>query len=334
MHSDTGLRLKANDQQVRNADFSQDRFARLDDGGVPSPLSFDDILSALQSIFSDIRHPVRSAWGEHIPFLFGLMTLLRPRRYVELGVHTGGSFFAACQAVRSFQTNTKCVAVDNWIGEDHAGLHDAGLFEEFRATLEEYGDFAGYIRADFDEAVRNFEDGSIDLLHIDGFHTMEAARHDFETWVGKMSSTGVILFHDVNEFRANFGVWRFWQFAREQYPHIEFGHGHGLGVLVVGKDNPLLGNIDGSSVSPMSPTASNFLQVVCGGVGQLAWSSAQTKDACTDIEAARAREATLSAERIAHLEKTIDELRSSTSWRITKPLRAMKAMLSGSRQAD
>jgi hypothetical protein len=332
VHSDTGLRLKANDQKVGNADFSQDRFARLDDGGVPSPLSFDDILSALQSIFSDIRHPVRSAWGEHIPFLFGLMTLLRPRRYVELGVHTGGSFFAACQAVRSFQTNTRCVAVDNWIGEDHAGMHDAGLFEEFRATLEEYGDFAGYIRADFDEAVRNFEDGSIDLLHIDGFHTMEAVRNDFETWVGKMSSRGVILFHDVNEFRANFGVWRFWHLVRDQYPHIEFGHGHGLGVLVVGKESPLLRAIEGSTVSLLSQTSKNFLQVVCGGVGQLAWDAAQTRDARAAVEAALVREAALSRDRMAHLEKTIDELRNSTSWKITKPLRAMKALLSRSRQ--
>jgi hypothetical protein len=104
-------------------------------------------------------------------------------------------------------------------------------------------------------------------------------------------------------------------------------------VLIVGKKSPLLGNLDGSSVSLMSPTVRDFLQVVCGGVGQLAWSAAQTKNARTGAEAAMAGEVALSRERIAHLERTIDELRNSTSWRITKPLRAMKTLLTGSRQA-
>ena len=40
------------------------------------------------------------------------------------------------------------------------------------------------------------------------FHAHEAAKGDFERWLPKLSARGVILFHDTNEHRKDFGVWR------------------------------------------------------------------------------------------------------------------------------
>ena len=180
-----------------------------------------------------------TAWTEHAPFAFWLVGTVRPRTYVELGTHTGFSYFAVCQAVERRQTGTSCYAIDTWIGDEHAGFYGAEVYDRVSAYEQaHYSAFSTLIRETFDEAVARFPDGSIDLLHIDGQHFYEDARHDFETWRPKLSERAIVLFHDTNVRERGFGVYRLWQELRNEYPAFEFLHGHGLGVLGYGTDIP------------------------------------------------------------------------------------------------
>ncbi len=179
--------------------------------------------------------PSQPYWIGHIPFAFWIVEALKPKVLVELGTHTANSYFAFCQAVEGLGLNTKCYAVDTWKGDDHTGSYGEEIFatvDNYNAT--HYAAFSTLVRSTFDQARAHFTDGSVDLLHIDGCHTFEAVKHDFETWLPKMSAQGVVLLHDTNVRRDQFGVSRLFERLRGEYPAFEFYQSHGLGVVGVG----------------------------------------------------------------------------------------------------
>jgi predicted O-methyltransferase YrrM len=185
-------------------------------------------------------------WIGHIPFAFELIARLRPRILVELGTYSGSSFAAFCQAVEACGLDTRCYGVDLWEGDVHMGKFDESLYREISEYLEtNYRSIATLMRKDFNEASALFADKSVDLLHIDGTHTYEAVSNDFHTWLPKMSQEGVVLFHDVNVNVENtgpasekFGVRKVFDEVKGAYPHLEFDHCWGLGMLVVGSRAP------------------------------------------------------------------------------------------------
>ena len=188
-----------------------------------------------RSLFLRPTYLAQSAWLEHIPFALWLVETLRPRNIVELGTHYGSSYFSFCQAVSKLDLETNCFAVDTWGGDEHAGQYGEEVYKQVSEyNQQHYSDFSTLIRSTFDQALDHFPQGSIDLLHIDGLHTFEAVRHDFESWLPKLSENAVVIMHDTNVRERGFGVFQLLDELKQQYPHFEFVHGHGLGVVGVG----------------------------------------------------------------------------------------------------
>jgi hypothetical protein len=209
-----------------------------------------DAIPAPPADFNPLRHPILfdtphllsidSTWVGHVPLAYLMIDLCRPRVLVELGTHHGDSYCAFCQAIASLQVQARRFAIDTWEGDEQTGAYDDRILAALKAHHDPlYGTFSALLRTTFDDAVEQFEDGSIDLLHFDGPPTYRDAKHAFDRWLPKMSDRGVMLFHDVGErHEPGFGAWRAWEIASWKGPSFELTHAHGLGIVAVGSSPP------------------------------------------------------------------------------------------------
>ncbi|PEJ60421.1 hypothetical protein CN692_03215 [Bacillus sp. AFS002410] len=173
-----------------------------------------------------------SAWKGHAKFAYDLVQFVNPKKIVELGTHYGFSFFCFCQSVKNNNISSECFAIDSWQGDLHSGLYNDEVYNTVYEVVQNYYQKeAKMLRSSFDTAIKNFEDETIDILHIDGFHTYEAVSHDYTTWLPKLAKEGIVLIHDTEVRLQDFGVYKFWEEIRQQHPSFEFTHSHGLGVL-------------------------------------------------------------------------------------------------------
>lgn len=277
-----------------------------------------------------------NAWVGHLPFAAWVIQEIEPKIFVELGTHTGNSYFAFCQSVVENNIPTKCYAVDTWQGDEHAGQYSNDVFVKVNEhNQEHYAEFSLLFRMTFDDALSSFADESIDLLHIDGLHTYESVRHDFETWLPKLAPGAVVMFHDTNVRERGFGVWKLWEELQVNYSNnLEFVHSHGLGVLQI---NNVPYNKKFEWLQPDTFTKQQLISYFASiGARQLErYESYELKTYVANLRQAIAEcdgqidslNQTI-AEREKHFEEWALKIVSSTSWRITLPLREAKKWVS------
>jgi O-antigen biosynthesis protein len=169
---------------------------------------------------------VSSTWLEHAPFVFWLIDALRPSLVVNAGVSDGFVYPAICQAVAHLGEVSKCIALvtdkDGW--PDAAELSDLDAFNSYR-----YAAFSSIVRASNVQAacdrIAEFANGSVDLLILSAT-SIDSRRTDEQLapWLPKLSSEAVVL--------ARTGA------ASMHYPSFHFSHGGGLDVIATGADVP------------------------------------------------------------------------------------------------
>ena len=164
---------------------------------------------------------LRSAWKGHRDFANWLVNKLQPTTIVDLGVDYGFSLF--CLAEPNIG---RVYGIDSFEGDIHAGAHTDAYDTVVRVMAENNYQNIELIKGFFDDVVVNWNK-NIDILHIDGLHTYEAALNDYQKWTKFVPHHGVILMHDTVAFRD--GVGRV--FNEITLPKVHFPHSEGLGVI-------------------------------------------------------------------------------------------------------
>lgn len=173
-------------------------------------------------------------WAGHTFFAYDLIKNKKPKTLVELGSYKGTSSASFMQGVKDEGLETDLYFVDSWEGEEQTGFYTEDVYTIFTNLVKKYfSDLKVHpLKMYFDEALKQFEDKSVDILHIDGLHTYDAVKHDYNTWKRTVKDDGVILFHDIKV--SNFGVKEVWEEVKAENPNatfIEFEHNYGLGVM-------------------------------------------------------------------------------------------------------
>ncbi len=204
-----------------------------------APLSPDDFSAA--AVGAVVRQ-LYSAASEHtrlIPFISGLAALLKPRRFIDLGLSHGAIFAAVCQAAADLKIDTQCVAVDTWSAEDHPGLPPAAL-SDLRAFMALKYPKQHSVQASPKGALSCFEPDSIDLVRFNGRTDKETLLADIEDWLPRMTDQGVVLMTGVTVYENGCEGWQVWEELRERYPSITLPFSGGLGLAWVGaEDSPI-----------------------------------------------------------------------------------------------
>ncbi|MFK4805851.1 class I SAM-dependent methyltransferase [Microbacterium sp. ZW CA_36] len=282
------------------------------------------------------HYPV-SAWYTHAPFAAWLVDVLRPANVAELGTHMGFSCFAFAEAAARLGHTITISALDSWMGDDQAGFYGEDVLESVRGTAElDYPASVRLVRGFFSDSRPRFADASIDLLHIDGRHAYEDVLQDYEQWRSVVRDGGVILFHDTAERERGFGVWRLWDELRDANPTFTFNHGHGLGVLGVGD----VRNDDLRKLFAADDGTADRIRDDFASLGAEVAHRAELDTLPEELRHARLH-ATQLLDKVAWLEgenehlrsavaardQRIGALESSTSWRVTAPLRAVRRVV-------
>lgn len=180
-------------------------------------------------------NPLLSTWQGHMIFGYDLVCNIEPKVIVELGVQSGYSLLSFAQAIKDRNLKTRIIGVDTWEGDKHTHKYDPNTLNKLKEIISKYyPDVNIELRQElFNDARKKLDGISIDILHIDGLHTLEAVKNDFELWSPLLSEDAFILFHDTKEIHDDFGVYLYWNdlIKSNKYSYIDFEHSSGLGVL-------------------------------------------------------------------------------------------------------
>jgi len=209
-------------------------FAKQRNRNAKEALSHCSSIDDLWNISKNYFEPTQIE-NEILPFL-RYCKESKPITICEIGVERGGTNFL----LTNFSSSVKTI-----LGVDV--ILKNGSFLKFLSNGKaKYVEGFSNHPATVAKIKRLLNNSSIDLLFIDGDHSYEGVKRDFQLYSPLVSRNGIIAFHDIVQDHAirfgidtsscSGGVPTFWKEIKQEYRHKEFVNspgqdGFGIGLI-------------------------------------------------------------------------------------------------------
>lgn len=188
-------------------------------------------MSAVDAAFNRVTRRMEQHPDEIRPFAEWLYRR-QPVNAVEIGVRHGGTaslWLELCSGI--------VVGVD-WLGQDGLGENTLTLAEEMMTENDRYRFVCGdsHKMDTFYKVLDRLNGSLIDLLFLDGDHTLEGITADYYLYKGLVRSGGCIAFHDIVDTpfirSVGHGVCDFWKQLEGSKREFNIkGEWGGIGVI-------------------------------------------------------------------------------------------------------
>lgn len=174
-----------------------------------------------------------------------LLAEAAPRRSLEIGTYRGGTLFLLCNFSAP---DAQIISLDLPKGGFGGGYKwfSIPLFKSFPRKDQQLH----LLRADshqpasFARVLKLLSGSPLDLLFIDGDHSYEGVKRDFEMYAPLVRPGGLIVLHDiaVHTLEPHCEVSRFWEEIKVRYKHRELIEDPrqgwaGIGILEVAQQS-------------------------------------------------------------------------------------------------
>jgi glycosyltransferase involved in cell wall biosynthesis/predicted O-methyltransferase YrrM len=120
-------------------------------------------------------------------------------KFVEIGSWKGMSSAYMAVEIANSKKNIDFYCIDTWEGSvEHQqyGIDVSNLYDTFLDNMSPVKKYYKGIRARSLQAVKQFEDNSLDFIFIDASHEYEDVKEDIIAWLPKVKPGGIIAGHD------------------------------------------------------------------------------------------------------------------------------------------
>lgn len=178
--------------------------------------------------------------NEEIKALLAILKNKKLENILEIGTASGGTLFLFSQIADG---SAKIISIDLPGGKFGGGYSfwRIPIYQAFKKENQKLY----LLRKDshnqetLKEAKKILNNNQLDFLFIDGDHTYEGVKKDFEMYGSLVRKGGIIAFHDINPGFEYDGVMvpKFWQEIKNQFVNIEFIEnenqmGYGIDVIL------------------------------------------------------------------------------------------------------